>query len=93
MEKSIEHAAKIKHSFSKKNKKLTLYKLKQKMYDSVAEENYGVTHYGCSPEDFLLSEFWPDCFCLDCVITKSLMTRLQKMVLGANLEFQEAFHF
>ena len=54
--KSIKHAAKIEDFFPKKNKKLTLYKLKQKVYDQAAEENYGVTHYGCSPEDFLLSE-------------------------------------
>ena len=62
------------------------------MFNWAAEENFGVTHYGCTPTEFPLSEVWPNFFHLDCAITKSLMTRLRKMVIGANLEFCKAFH-
>ena len=59
--RSVAKAAEIEDFYAKKKKKkkkLTPYKLKEQVYDWVTEENFGVTHYGCSPKEFLLSEVW-----------------------------------
>lgn len=54
--KSVKYTANLEDSSSKKNKKCILYKLKQKVYDWIATNNFGVTHYGCSQKEFPLSE-------------------------------------
>ena len=89
---SVEHAAGIEHHCAREGTTITPCELKQEVYKRATEHNLGIAHYGCMPDEFSLSEVWPDFFHLDCVITKSLMTRLRNMVLGAGMEFHEGFH-
>ena len=89
---SVEHAAEIEHKCAQEGKTITPIELKEEVYKWAAVDNKGITHYGCTPDEFPMSEVWPDFFHLDCAITKSLMTRLRNMVLGAGMDFREGFH-
>ena len=51
----------------------TPYQLKKDVYKWAGKNNKGVTHYGCHPLMFKLSEAYPDMFHQDCAITKTLL--------------------
>ena len=51
----------------------TPYQLKIDVYECAGKDNKGVTHYGCHPLMFKLSEAYSDMFHQDCAITKTLL--------------------